>query len=450
MFISSKDMAERKFGKLRMKYPKDIMSGSGKKEIWACDCGKETIAAIYSVTSGDVKSCGKCNLITAEEMSIRKFGKLRMKYPKDVMPGSKKKEWWLCDCGRESITTIGQVISGKTTSCGRCSMISAEELSKMKFGKLVMKSPHDLFPHSNKKEWWICDCGNEILATPDQVFSGNTKSCGRCNLITAEEFAKMKFGKLKVEKAFDTKPGSGKKTWWLCDCGGKIFASVYYVMSGQTTRCGKCNTIIAEEMKTRKFGKLKIHKAVDIFPGSIKKERWDCDCGNETDASISEVTHGHTKSCGRCNEISAEEMVIRKFGKLRMKYPRTIKPGSPKKEWWLCDCGNETFTGIHSVTCGDTKSCGNCRQSVSDWYENNKLLIRSLQCPIELGQFPTGGVMPLETIKKMNVPFLACCPACQGMYYPRLMDIKRGVSITCGCSSYKISTGQIRLLKSCR
>lgn len=198
----------------------------------------------------------------------------------------------------------------------------------------------------------------------------------------------------------------------------------------------------AEETQTQKFGKLQIKNPKTIFPNSHRRETWVCECGRETEASINYVVSGQTTNCGRCNEISAEEMRIRKFGRLRMKDPKVILPGSHGKEIWICDCGEETLTKIYSVISGNTKSCGQCRNSVYKWYLRNKEKIKSLKCPIEPSSFPIGGPTPLEIISKAVSPFRCECAVCKSIYYPRSRDIKQGRSLTCGCSSYKISSGQ--------
>ena len=42
-------------------------------------------------------------------------------------------------------------------------IISIEELSKMKFGKLKIENPREISSGSSKKIKCICDCGNESL-----------------------------------------------------------------------------------------------------------------------------------------------------------------------------------------------------------------------------------------------------------------------------------------------
>ena len=167
-----------KFGKLKIKVPCDMKPGSHRKVEWICDCGKETITKIFLVTDGTTTSCGRCNEISAEEMTTRKFGELKMKYPKNIKPGSNEKVEWICDCGKEKFITLCDVISGHSISCGKCNMTFID--NKHKFGKLRIKESQLVLPKSHQKVEWICDCEKISLKSLYNVTSGHTKSCGRC------------------------------------------------------------------------------------------------------------------------------------------------------------------------------------------------------------------------------------------------------------------------------
>jgi hypothetical protein len=310
-----------------------------------------------------------------------------------------------------------------------------------KFGKLRIKKIQDM-SDSNKKIEWVCDCGKEPIIRIYDVLSGKTRSCGRCSLVSADEISKKKFGKLLIKNPQNVMPGSAKKIQWICDCGKETTSSIRYVLSGNTKSCGRCNLISADEIIHRKFGKLKIKYLQDIKPGSQKKIDWICDCGRETTVKIAYIMRGEITSCGHCNEIPAKEIIKQKFGKLRIKTANNLLPGSMKKVEWVCDCGNNHVAIIKNVISGTTKSCGHCNESVQSWYQNKKKEIRSLQCPINRSEFTIGGVKPLEIVKNARDPFKAMCPACGSIYYPALFNIKRGISLTCGCSTNRVSFAQ--------
>ena len=110
----------QKFGKLRIKESREVSRGSKKKIVWICDCGKEKFISVYQVTSGHTKSCRHCNEISADKISLMKFGKLRVKEPQNILPGSARKIVWICDCGKEKLIEIIDVFSGHVMRCGLC------------------------------------------------------------------------------------------------------------------------------------------------------------------------------------------------------------------------------------------------------------------------------------------------------------------------------------------
>jgi hypothetical protein len=388
--------------------------------------------------------------ILSEEIILKKFGKLRIKIPQDITSGSAKKIEWICDCGKEKLIQISCVLSGLTSSCGQCNQISAEEIATKKFGKLRIKTPQDILPGSHKKISWICDCGGEITTRINLVLSGQSTSCGHCNLISASEMAIKKFGKLRIKIPQNITSGSAKKIEWICDCGKETIIKICEVLNGHSISCGQCNLITASEIATKKFGKLRIKTPQDVLPGSTKKIEWICDCGKEKNIGIKYVLCSVSTSCGLCNLISAEEISKRKFCKLRIKEPQDILPGSKKKIIWICDCGKEKLIKTCLVISNNTKSCGNCGELVKNWYIQNREQIRALKCPIDTKDFIPGGIIPLETIKNTGNPFKAICPACQKIYHPMLDNIKQGRSLTCGCCEFRISMPVIQITEYIR
>lgn len=376
-----------RFGKLRPKYTQEVSFGSEKKIELVCDCGKDALKQISCLFAGDVTSCGKCNLMTAEEMRTWKRGKLRIKYPKDILPGSNKKEIFLCDCGKEAVLPISDVISGHTTSCGRCNLMTAEEMKTWKRAKLRMKYPKDILAGSSKKETWICDCGKDAMFPIGDVISGHTISCGKCNLVTAKKLSKMKFGKLVVTNPIDITSGSANKIECTCKCKRKVLMRIYKLFAREVTSCGKCNLVTAEELSEMKFGKLTVKEPQDVTSKSSKK----IEC--------------------------------------------------------LCDCGNSALVTVVNLFTHNTTSCGRCYEAVKNWYFDNKILIQSLKCPVKPTNFTEGGVIPLETIFNIRDPFKAVCPLCKQIYYPTLGRIKCGTSLTCGCSTHKISLACLEISK---
>lgn len=123
-------------------------------------------------------------------------------------------------------------------------------------------------------------------------------------------------------------------------------------------RCATCEsawrdhggrTMTAEEMASARFGKLRMRDPKPVNCGSHKKEVWLCDCGRELVQEVRYVTRGRSTDCQRCDEISAEEMATRRFGRLRMTEPAAVTPQSEKKVSWTCDCGVIVVRAVASV-----------------------------------------------------------------------------------------------------
>lgn len=105
-----------------------------------------------------------------------------------------------------------------------------------------------------------------------------------------------------------------------------------------------------------------VQRAADHFEPSGKKViRWEClcDCGKSTIVSGSQLRKGKTKSCG-C--LDHPDITGQKFGKLivlRVGTPK-IKPCGKTVKKWLCkcDCGNLAEVATSDLTSGHTTSCG--------------------------------------------------------------------------------------------
>jgi hypothetical protein len=257
-------------------------------------------------------------------------------------------------------------------------MMAKNLITERKFGKLTIHFDGVLTKGSNKFVKCICECGNNTEIMAHKVISGHTKSCGKCNVIRADDLAKMKFRFLRTEYKHDIHKGSNKKIEWICDCGTKIMIIAASVISGQTSSCIACSKLRASKIlsikakrpfrrrdiicksEIMKFGNLTMKYPSNISPCSIKKVMWVCDCKKEATISIVKVVSGHTKSCGKCSVITADELLKMQFGKLKAKNPIDIKPSSSNKIAWICSCGNETNKPIVSVLSGNTSSCGMC------------------------------------------------------------------------------------------
>lgn len=227
-----------------------------------------------------------------------------------------------------------------------------------------------------------------------------------------------------------------------CSCGGNITIPWRrYAGFKSAKTCNKCLRNIPVNILP-KYGHL-IYVGKNILTvGSHQKEPWLCDCGKTKMIAVRHVLSSAQISCGECNFMPSEWWHDRLFGKLKMKNPMNVHIGSDQKVDWKCLCGNVTNVTIQSVTYGKTSSCGFCSVKIKEWYDINRNYLKSLKYPISPTEIPVGGILLLEKAEyKKQVK--CTCAACHKTYYPWFNDIKQGKSLTCGCSTSRISKGHV-------
>jgi CDGSH-type Zn-finger protein len=368
-----------------------------------------------------------------------KFGKLRALRPDAVPEFATSPISWLCDCGKVLEKGYFWVLRGSYTSCGRCNVMDAEYWTSTKFGKLRMSVPSSMNKHSSKKVSWICDCGKSKSARVQGVTSGETTSCGKCDWKESDYWTFAKFGKLRMETPAFIHERSAKRVSWLCECGNKTMVSVTRVTGGITSSCGKCSWKSADFWSAAKFGKLRMETPELVAPHSDKIVPWLCDCGMRISSTIHNVFSGATKTCGKCDVRPASYWASAVFGKLRMKSPVNLHFMSSKKVLWSCYCGGEKLISVAVVTSGKSGSCSGCYDKAYDWFTENRKKLSLLKTPIDPSSVPCGWIRLEETVRRVKSPIRALCGSCGSTYFPKWYDVKTGKSITCGCTTFRVS-----------
>ena len=251
--------------------PSDVLPGSHRLVWWQCPHGHEWRAQIKSRVSG--AGCPVCSnrallrgvndLATNNpELALQwhptKNGDLT---PADVVPGTRRKVWWVCDKGHEWRAAVSARVNG--SGCPVCTSKKivpgindlasqypavAKEWHPTKNGTLT---PDHIAPASNRKVWWICDKGHEYQA----VVSTRTQRNGGCpycankrvlpgfnDLATkypeiAAQWHPTMNGSLTPDHVL---PGSRKKVWWQCRSGHVWQAVVYSRTGNQRSGCPIC------------------------------------------------------------------------------------------------------------------------------------------------------------------------------------------------------------------
>jgi DNA-directed RNA polymerase subunit RPC12/RpoP len=252
----------------------------------------------------------------------------------------------------------------------------AKEWHSTKNGDL---SPKDVFHHSGKKVWWVCDRGHEWQAIINNRASGTgcpfckgNKVCNDTSFATlkpklAKEWHPTKNGKLKAK---DVTIHSAKKVWWKCSKGHEWKAIVASRTAGN--KCPYCNgrklckesslavvnPTLAKEWHPTKNGKL---TPKDVLPSSPKKVWWKCSNGHEWQAGI--AYRGRGRGCPYCDgkRVCKDNCLATLFPDVAKDWhptkngtltPIKVTPHSQKKVWWQCKKGHQWQSSVGYRTKG--------------------------------------------------------------------------------------------------
>lgn len=312
-----KDISGQKFGRLSVIEPARDKNGEALKQgysvVWACkcDCGNPNIKKIRGdrIKAGKAKSCGACSVY---ETIGKKFGSLF------VVSHSHTENYYnyfncKCDCGNPNIITANSK-KLKSGSCGKCcrhktigkkfTHLFVIGRSRDNNGKILKQGTNTLY---NCK----CDCGNSniIIVQGRNLRNGTSKSCGECNKHTMIGRA---FGRYLV-LSFSHAEGGKRYFNCKCNCGNPNVKPVRgdLLRSGSPKSCGSC---CIYEIENKKFGFLTAVKLAVDNNGNVLKSgnnnvwKCKCDCGNYTLVNKTNLTSGHSKSCGCASKISETEL----------------------------------------------------------------------------------------------------------------------------------------------
>lgn len=180
-------------------------------------------------------------------------------------------------------------------------------------------------------------------------------------------------GKLTVVAPTDQR--KNHYTIWRCrcDCGGEILLDTRCLQRGTVTDCG-CTSKVKpgqRDISGRRFGKLTALRPTGETRYGTVVWRCICDCGQEVDAPLHQLTAGYRKSCGCLSRPALKDFIGRRFGRLTVTAYAGKQSGMHR---WKCrcDCGKETIVGQTLLQTGKTKSCG-CLQS--EIYRDNLKLV---------------------------------------------------------------------------
>ena len=109
------------------------------------------------------------------------------------------------------------------------------------------------------------------------------------------------------------------------------------------------------------FGYLTTVELIKGIDGKKNKWKCRCKCGNFTNVYQSNLTRGHTRSCG-CYATEyrkrRKDIVGKRFGRLTVLKMVDDTPNMKSPFLCVCDCGKEKVVSYSNLVSGNTRSCG--------------------------------------------------------------------------------------------
>lgn len=311
--------------------PNEVTNGKKDKVWWLCNKGHSYDMHIYSrvlqnsgcpYCSGRYAIKGENDLATTHPHLLKEwdYSKNIIK-PDEILAGSSKNAWWICDVGHSYECRIGHRTSDNV-GCPYCK------------GSAVLKGFNDL-----------CTTNSELIK--EWNYSKNTKG--------PDEFSK----------------GSNVKVWWVCKYGHEWEATICHRTQGRGCPICTCRKILKgiNDLKTWCIESNKQYlldewdysknkkSPEDYSKGSEEKVWWICKSGHEWKARI-----GNRVLLGRNCPICSNQKVLKGVNDFATKYPKLleewdydkniIKPdeisqeSSKYKIWWRCKSGHSWQTTI--------------------------------------------------------------------------------------------------------
>ncbi len=228
--------------------PNSVSLHSNKKVWWKCENGHE-YESIIARRVDSKKGCPFCtnrkvlkgfnDLETIYPQIAKEWDKVNNEsMPSEVLAGSQKKAWWICEKGHSYEMSIENRIHAKKACpicAGRkvlknhndlCSSFPqiAREWNYKKNNEL---SPENVTCASNKSVWWKCEFGHEWkTSVAHRTIDGN--GCPYCagqkaikgenDLLSVNPRLAKEWNYEKNEELLPSQvmPKSGKRVWWKC------------------------------------------------------------------------------------------------------------------------------------------------------------------------------------------------------------------------------------------
>ena len=231
--------------------PQTVSYGSKKKMWWRCKEGHVWQASVYS-RAGNGAGCpycagkfpvpGKNDLATCFPYLAAQWHPTKNfpLTPQQVLPGSHRTVWWVCQQGH----TWKAQIKSRVDGCG-CPVCANREILPgsndlaSRFPDLARQwhptrngslRPDQVAPGAHRKVWWLCDKGHAWQASIVSRTSGGSGCpvCAGKQAVPGENDLASRFPDIAAQwhptkngklTPHEITPGTNRKVWWQCSLG---------------------------------------------------------------------------------------------------------------------------------------------------------------------------------------------------------------------------------------
>ena len=322
--------------------PENISYGSKKKVWWICGKGHRWQAAVYTRTgsgtgcpicAGKIPLSGETDLATRYPELVRQWhptlnGELT---PDQVLPGSHKMAWWICEKGHEWRAKINSRVRGEGCPvCANRQVLPEENSLAARYPALAGEwhpakngglTPDRVPPGTRRKVWWQCEKGHQWQASvAARVAGGGCPVCAGRQVVAGENDLASFFPAIAAQwhptkngalTPRQVTPGSSKKVWWLCPLG-HAYQSPVTARVRRDSGCPYCagrrvlpgfNDLATVEPELAGQWHPDLNGTLTpemVTAGSRRKVWWECDQGHVWKAAVFSRTGGKKCGCPVC------------------------------------------------------------------------------------------------------------------------------------------------------
>ena len=335
--------------------------------------------------------------------------------PSDVVAGTSRKVWWVCDKGPDHrweavVVSRTRIKAGCPCCAGKKASVTnslaalfPEVAAQWDNEKNRPLTSSDVAAGSTKKYWWVCDKGPDhrweaVVASRTRGGNGCPCCAGKKASVTnslaalfPEVAAQWDNEKNSPLTPSDVVAGSNKKYWWRCDKGpdhvweAAVTQRTYGgsgcpCCAGQKASVTNSLAVLYPDVAAEWDYERNDRSPSEVTAGSNRKYWWVCDEGpdHRWEAVVVSRTHdGRGCPCCVNQKVSVTNSLAALFPNLAQEFdsekngvtPDEVIAGSNKRFWWRCrkrcdicgeDAGHSWSTTANERAYHDRTGCPFC------------------------------------------------------------------------------------------